>query len=332
MKRQVFSDGPFSIVPIRFEDRYDIMQWRNEQIYHLRQKAPLTKDDQDAYFENVVARLFDEEKPGQFLFSFLKEQECIGYGGLVHINWYDQTAEISFIMKTALQDRQFEDLWHIYLGLIKRLSFRELGLQKVFTYAFDIRPRLYTALTRSGFFLDARLKNHCRVNNEPKDVLIHAFLNPAGQLDYRTVEDSDKRLLFEWTNEPGVRANSINTDPIEWTDHINWVDQKLASSSTQFFIFESWGNPVGQLRIEHNETYWVINYSVDHNYRGLGIGRAMIERLLKDNKDKQFQAIVRKENLASVQVFTGLGFEKDLSAEPGHGLEAYIHYGEASAG
>ena len=32
-----FLNGDYKIVPIRFEDRLDIMKWRNEQLYHLRQ-------------------------------------------------------------------------------------------------------------------------------------------------------------------------------------------------------------------------------------------------------------------------------------------------------
>jgi hypothetical protein len=62
LNKQFFSNGRYSLVPIRFEDRYNIMQWRNEQIYHLRQAKPLTQEDQDAYFENVVAKLFDQEQ------------------------------------------------------------------------------------------------------------------------------------------------------------------------------------------------------------------------------------------------------------------------------
>jgi hypothetical protein len=50
LSKQIFTSGSYSLVPIRFEDRYDIMQWRNEQIYHLRQSQPMTKEDQDAYF------------------------------------------------------------------------------------------------------------------------------------------------------------------------------------------------------------------------------------------------------------------------------------------
>lgn len=63
LTKQVYKIGDYSIVPIRFQDRYDIMKWRNEQIYHLRQAKPLTKKDQDAYFENVVAKLFNQEYP-----------------------------------------------------------------------------------------------------------------------------------------------------------------------------------------------------------------------------------------------------------------------------
>ena len=50
-----FKSGNYSLIPIRYEDRIDIMQWRNEQIYHLRQNKQLTKEDQDSYFVNVVS-------------------------------------------------------------------------------------------------------------------------------------------------------------------------------------------------------------------------------------------------------------------------------------
>ena len=55
LKNQTFVDGSFSIAPIRFEDSMAIMQWRNEQLYHLRQQKPLTIEDQNNYFNTVVA-------------------------------------------------------------------------------------------------------------------------------------------------------------------------------------------------------------------------------------------------------------------------------------
>jgi RimJ/RimL family protein N-acetyltransferase len=177
LNQNEFSNNNYKIVPIRFEDRIDIMNWRNEQIYHLRQAKPLTLEDQNHYFENVVSKLFDQERPNQILFSFLKDDKCIGYGGLVHINWIDKNAEISFIMKTELEKNHFEEFWSIYLGLIEKVAFDELSFHKLYVYAFDLRPHLYKALTKNDYFLDAKLKDHCFYNNKFIDVVIHSKLN-----------------------------------------------------------------------------------------------------------------------------------------------------------
>lgn len=177
LNQQVFTLGEYKLVPIRHEDRYDIMQWRNEQIYHLRQAEPLTKESQDAYFENVVAELFDQEKPDQILFSFLKGEECIGYGGLVHINWVDRNAEISFLMHTELEKIQFTHLWRVYLSLIENVAFDDLGLYKVFTYAIDLRSKLYPMLTEAGYAKEAILKDHVHYKNAYLDVVIHRKFN-----------------------------------------------------------------------------------------------------------------------------------------------------------
>lgn len=174
LNKQIFTVGDYSLVPIRFEDRMDIMKWRNEQIYHLRQSKPLTEEDQNNYFKNVVSKLFDREQPDQILFSFLKNGVCIGYGGLVHINWVDKNAEISFIMDTCLENDLFQDFWSEYLSLIEMVAFNELSLHKVYVYAFDLRPHLYEVLVSNKYFLDARLKEQCFFNGRFIDVVIHS--------------------------------------------------------------------------------------------------------------------------------------------------------------
>ena len=179
INQQIFTTRDYSLVPIRHEDRYDIMKWRNEQIYHLRQSELLTKESQNAYFENVVAKLFEKEQPDQILLSFLKGEKCIGYGGLVHINWLDRNAEVSFIMSTDMEKKGFKRLWSAYLTLLEEMAFGVLNFHKLYIYAFDLRPQLYEALESNDYFLDARLKEHCCLQGEFKDVVIHAKLNPA---------------------------------------------------------------------------------------------------------------------------------------------------------
>ncbi len=177
LRQQSFSEGEYSIVPIRQEDKMVIMQWRNDQLYHLRQAAPLTVEDQNRYFRNVVNSLFEQERPSQILFSYLKNGECIGYGGLVHINWTDKNAEISFIMKTELESKYFDFNWGKYLDLIEKVGFDELKFHKLFVYAFDVRPHLYRAIEKKGYRKEAVLKEHCFYQGDFKDVIIHTKIS-----------------------------------------------------------------------------------------------------------------------------------------------------------
>lgn len=176
LNKQVFTNRNYSLVPIRNEDRYDIMRWRNEQIYHLRQSEPLTVEKQDNYFSTTVTSLFNAEEPNQILFSFLEGNECIGYGGMVHINWIDRNAEVSFIMNTRLEEVSFSKNWSVFLKCLEQLAFGELGFHKIFIYAFDLRPHLYDVLELNGYFKDARLKDHCFFKGDFKDVLIYSKL------------------------------------------------------------------------------------------------------------------------------------------------------------
>lgn len=177
LNTQSYSLREYSLVPLRSEDRYAIMKWRNEQIYHLRQASPLTKEAQDIYFNTIVDSLYDKEKPDQLLFSYLKDGKCIGYGGLVHINWIDKNAEISFIMDTKLEKLEFGHHWQTYLSMIEKVAFVDIKIHKIYTYAFDLRPHLYDALESAGFLREATLEEHCYICDEYKDVVIHSKHN-----------------------------------------------------------------------------------------------------------------------------------------------------------
>ena len=177
LTKQTYTLEAYSIVPIRDEDKFEIMEMRNGQIYHLRQKEPLSKNDQVNYFLNTIDRLFEQRYPDQILFSYLKNNSCIGYGGLVHINWQDLNAEISFIMAAELEKDEFDLHWTNFLSMIEQVAFTDIRLHKIFTYAFDLRPHLYKSLLKNKFIEEARLKDHCNFNNKFIDVVIHSKIN-----------------------------------------------------------------------------------------------------------------------------------------------------------
>jgi Acetyltransferase (GNAT) domain len=171
---QVFEQGRYKIVPIRDADKYPIRVWRNEQIEILRQKQPLTIAQQEAYFENVVAKLFEQDQPPQLLWSFLANNELIGYGGLVHIDWESRIAEISFLTQTSRNDPpQYNQDFDCFLKLLIEMSI-DLNFYKLFAYGYDLRAYAYKSLIVNGFEREATLKNHVLINEKYCDVVIHS--------------------------------------------------------------------------------------------------------------------------------------------------------------
>lgn len=177
LSSNTFQNEEFSLVPLRDQDKFLILKMRNEQIYHLRQEKELTELEQEIYFNNVISKLFSEKNPNQILFTFLEDNEFIGYGGLVHINWKDKNAEISFIMRTELEKTNFSHYWHNFLPLVEEVAFNDLNFHKIYTYAFDLRPHLYPILKQNGFIEEARLKEHYLVEGKYIDIVINAKIN-----------------------------------------------------------------------------------------------------------------------------------------------------------
>ena len=121
--------------------------------------------------------MFTKYNPEQILFSFLQNDKCIGYGGLVHINWIEKKAEISFIMDTQLEKLYFEKYWSIFLRLIEEVAFKDLNFKNIFVYAFDLRKHLYDVLSKNGFIFKSRINKAYKFKNLLYDVVIYNKVN-----------------------------------------------------------------------------------------------------------------------------------------------------------
>lgn len=174
LKRNVFKRNSYTLLPLRDMDKFKIMKWRNDQLDILRQKRPLQKKEQANYFKQVVSTLFKDPRPGQILWSYLYNDELIGYGGLVHIDWEAGNAEISFLVSTERNKNiiVFKKDWDNYLKLIEQAAFKELQFHKMYTYAYKIRPHYFEVMYKNGYKKEATLKRHVMINGGLKDVLI----------------------------------------------------------------------------------------------------------------------------------------------------------------
>ncbi len=185
MKYQQLSDieyslGTYSIVPIRRADMLSIKEWRNEQMEVLRQSKRLTDEDQMRYYDSLVKQSFEEPFPRIMLFSYLLDGRLIGYGGLTNLDWVNKRAEISYLLETARSsekdvERYVQD-FSSFLSLMKRIAFKELAVNRLYTETFDIRPLHIATLERNGFRFEGRMREHVCIEDKYIDSLIHGCL------------------------------------------------------------------------------------------------------------------------------------------------------------
>ena len=316
--------GDYSIVPLRYEDRFSIMKWRNEQIYHLRQARPLNEDDQQRYFDNVISKLYDNPNPDQILFSYLEKGVCIGYGGLVHINWIDRNGEISFIMDTQLEAEHFAEHWSNYLTMLKAVAFDDLGLHKIYTYAFDLRPHLYSMLEANGYKREATLKEHCLFNGEYKDVVLHALWNDRYEvINYVDCTKEQNLDILALRNRDDVRSWMVNPDLILEENHFKFVESLKGNPNRLYYAIFNNGVLVGTYNLANEGNgIWDRGIIANPSTQGTGQTEKWEQQILcgLPSEIKAVSAKVRQDNVRSIKYHEKLGY-KEQSRD-----NEYIYY------
>ena len=148
-------------------------------------------------------------------------------------------------------------------------------------------------------------------------------------LRLRAATYDDRRLLFDWRNDPVVRQASFTTAPVAWEDHVKWFDRMMTGEDVrQYILVDASCMPLGQIRIricDGNPSAAEIGYSVDAAVRGHGYGRALLEliipQVLRDLPQvRMLIGRVKKDNLASASAFAAAGYEPgyEFGNEPGH--------------
>ena len=145
-------------------DMESLRRWRNAQTDILRHPAPLSVEDQQAYWTDVIQPMLAQplHQRSQVLWAYTENGALIGYGGLTYIDWAAKRSELAFLLDPALNEptERFQRYWSSFLALVLPKAFDELGLNRVFTETYDHRPYSYPVLESHGFRCEGRLKDH----------------------------------------------------------------------------------------------------------------------------------------------------------------------------
>lgn len=135
----------------------------------------------------------------------------------------------------------------------------------------------------------------------------------------RNAEAGDVDLYYNWANDRSVRINAFNSNDIPYENHVKWFSGRLENSSVKLFVLENAVEQIGQIRLEEEKNNWVVNYSIDKNFRNKGYGtviaKLVIEKMLNMGVNTKLIARVKKDNIPSSKVFVNLGFVEIESNE-----------------
>ena len=152
-------------------------------------------------------------------------------------------------------------------------------------------------------------------------------------LRLRRVVSSDEQLLLGWSNDTQTRLSAFSPNIIQPQTHSSWLRLKLSQPEHCVFLIAEAHNgvPVGTIRFDlgsdhfnADENVWCLSYSIDPAFRGLGLGRALVElgggfMAKVSHAPSVLQALVKVDNYPSAKIFASMCFSK---AETEHAGQA----------
>ena len=131
----------------------------------------------------------------------------------------------------------------------------------------------------------------------------------------RLADISDCERIFNLSNDPVVRNNSINKEKILWENHVKWFENRIKNINEPFYIVETPdGDLIAQVRFNKENNENIISVSITKDFRGKGLGAEVISESSQKTKLSPIFAYVKENNIASKRAFIKAGYiEKEFA-------------------
>src|SRR5262249_42995174 len=135
------------------------------------------------------------------------------------------------------------------------------------------------------------------------------------RLEIRRATPQDAKQFWQLANDPVVRMNSFNPEPIPLEHHLEWYKSKLSSPDSCIWVLEVGGVIAAQARYDRSDAETAeIDFSVVAVFRGQGLGTKILEltwnTACKELGVKRARGVVLSTNMASVRSFLKSGFRQ----------------------
>jgi RimJ/RimL family protein N-acetyltransferase len=96
------------------------------------------------------------------------------------------------------------------------------------------------------------------------------FIKGAMRLRPATIRDAS--LLFRWRNDAETLANSFDSKPVRWRDHLRWLSARLRNEKPTYIFEDNDDWPVGTASVDGG----FLSYTIAPEHRGKGLSTLML--------------------------------------------------------
>ncbi|MDD7970633.1 UDP-2,4-diacetamido-2,4,6-trideoxy-beta-L-altropyranose hydrolase [Roseinatronobacter alkalisoli] len=143
--------------------------------------------------------------------------------------------------------------------------------------------------------------------------------------ELRAVTPADARLLFDWRNQPHIRAASLNTAALDWQGHLDWIAGLQGRTDGVFWVYTEGGRDLGHVNARRGDDgIWRWGFYIGADDAPKGAGRRMLAlalvQLFSRPDCAEIEAEVRADNPRSVALHRALSFRQMASRDDGRVL------------
>ncbi|HPF47933.1 MAG TPA: hypothetical protein PK690_13770, partial [Emcibacteraceae bacterium] len=109
----------------------------------------------------------------------------------------------------------------------------------------------------------------------------------------RKATREDGRDIFIWRNDIITRQMSIDTQEINFENHVNWLEKALNNKELRLFILEKEINKVGVVRFDRENQDLIVSINLNPAFRGQGLALKTLTLAIDEiRKEWKFDTII----------------------------------------
>lgn len=135
-------------------------------------------------------------------------------------------------------------------------------------------------------------------------------------LSIRPARFSDSNDIYQWEFDPSTRKWMTDTNVIEYSDHLAWLEKKLKDENTCLLIINDGSSKVGIIRCDISDCRRKVEIGITLNpdARGKGYSKKCLELGMTFIREScwpvsVFTSTIKDDNNISQKIFYDIGFE-----------------------